>query len=91
MISYASFVHQSLISSSRESFSIDLLDQYLRLMKVLCKGQIYKDDSNNLLDIWHYYQNEICPIATNLPFDMRITGKYIFISMFLEADLGLKV
>ena len=91
MIVYAKFLHQRLVESSANNLSIDLLDQYLRLIKVLCKGQIYKDDNNRVLDIWHYYQNDICPIVTNLPFDMRVTGKYIFISMFLEADIGFKV
>ena len=69
-----------------------MLDRYLRALKVLCKGEIYKDANDELLDLWQFYQTKICPvIAKEMRFDLRYTGKYLFISMFLESDLGLKV
>ena len=70
----------------------NMLDRYLRALKVLCKSEIYKDQNDQLLDLWAFYQTEICPIIANeMSFDLRYTGKYLFISMFLQTDLGIEV
>ena len=73
-----------------QAISANLLDIYLRVLKTLCKSEIYKGNDGQLLDLWAFYQAEVCPIIANdLPFDLRYTGKYLFIAMYLEADLGI--
>ena len=69
-----------------------MLDVYLRSLKALCKSEIYKDENDQLLDFWTYYIDEVCPvIANDLQLHRRYTGKFLFISMFLKADLGITV